>query len=158
METIKSIIGGFLQKKRLDKTLEVYQVFEVWEQAVGKRIARHSQPKRFKDGILWIAVDNATWMQQLSLLSEEICAKVIRSLEAPRVERVRFQIGEVSNRSRARTNSTDKPPEWTKTILAPATKQAIDQVVAPLPDEELKERLKSLFKKNSQLLHYHDKS
>ena len=157
MDTLKTIIAAFLQKRKLDKPLKVYRVFDIWEQAVGTRVARHSQPKRFKDGILWIAVNNSTWMQQLTFLSEDICRKVNLALGSPMVEKVRFQLGEVTKHGRAALKEMDTPPEWTLTELDSQTSQAIDHVVGSLSDEELKERLKSLFKKNSQLIHHHDK-
>jgi hypothetical protein len=129
----------------------------VWGQAVGVRIARHSQPKRFKDGTLWIAVDNAAWMQQLSLLSEDIRGKVNQGLESPLVEKLRFQIGEVKSRSGSKLTGEDGPPERAQADLDPPTKQAIKKVTETLPDKELKERLKSLFEKSSRFHRDFDK-
>ena len=157
MDTLKTILGGYLQKRKLDKTLKVYQVFTIWEKAVGTRIARHSQPKRFKDGTLWISVDNSAWMQQLSLLSEDICRKVNRALESPMVEKVRFQLGEAAHGLSSKLKERDAPPEWTNTELTSQKRKAIDQVTENLSDQELKERLRALFEKTSQVQQYHNK-
>ena len=156
MDTLKAILDGFLHKRKLDKPLKVYGVFDIWEQAVGTRIARHSQPKKFKDGTLWILVDNSTWMQQLTFLSDDIRRKVNQALESPMVEKVRFQLGELANRARDNLKEMDAPPEWVNMKLDSQAEQAIEQVVGSLADEELKGRLKSLFKKSSQLMHHHD--
>lgn len=157
MDTLKSILSGFLHERKLDKNLKVYQVFDAWEQAVGAKIARHSQPKRFKDGTLWIAVDNSTWMQQLSLLSEEICGKVNRALEAPMVQKVRFQLGEITTQSGSKKKKSNAPPEWLNTELNTQQENEIDHVLSTLPDKDLKKSLKSLLTKSSQLLHQHDR-
>ncbi len=156
METIKDILGGLLRRRKLDKTLSVYRVFNVWNEAVGVRIARHSQPKGYKNGTLLIAVDSSTWMQQLTFLTDDIRRKVNQALGAPLVEKIRFQIGELDASSGAIVRKPS-PPAWSDAKLDDHSNEVINQVLAPVQDEELKERLRQLFEKNSQFLRHYGK-
>lgn len=46
-----------------------------WKDIVGELLAQKSQPFRFKDGILYVAVQNNSWQQELILKKEQIKAK-----------------------------------------------------------------------------------
>jgi hypothetical protein len=64
-----------------------------WEEAVGSRIARRTQPLRVERGILYVRVANAAWANELSLLSNDILAQLhARGL---RVQALRFHVGRI---------------------------------------------------------------
>ena len=157
MEPIKAILEDLFHKRKIDKTLHVYRIFKAWDQAVGRRIASHSQPKRYRNGTLWIVVDSPTWMQQLTFLAEDIRGQVNQALGSPTVEKIRFQLGEVKILSDPSTKKSASPPEWSGTTLDDQAERTIKRTLAPVSDQELKERLRSLFKKNSQFLRHHGK-
>jgi hypothetical protein len=157
MEPIKAILDDLFHKRKIDKTLHVYRIFKVWDQAVGRRIASHSQPKRYRNGTLWIVVDSPTWMQQLTFLAEDIRGQVNQALGSPMVEKIRFQLGEVRILSDPSPEESPSPPEWSSTKLDAQAERTIEHALAPVSDEGLKERLRNLFKKNSQLLRHHGK-
>jgi hypothetical protein len=45
--------------------LQLHQVFLFWEEVVGSEIARHTQLQVIRGEILWVAVSDSIWMQQL---------------------------------------------------------------------------------------------
>jgi predicted nucleic acid-binding Zn ribbon protein len=49
---------------------------EVWHQAVGERIARHARPGRLSRGALTVHVSSSVWAQELSLLADELRARL----------------------------------------------------------------------------------
>ncbi|HPN40996.1 MAG TPA: DUF721 domain-containing protein [Candidatus Cloacimonadota bacterium] len=46
-----------------------------WRAVVGDLLAQRSHPYRYKDGILYVAVQNNSWLQELVLRKQEIIAK-----------------------------------------------------------------------------------
>ena len=150
MEIIKTILESVFQKRKLDKS---FQVFDIWEEAVGTRIARHSQPKGLKDHTLWVTVDNSIWMHQLTFLEGQIKEKLSQMMGSPLVEKIRFQIGEIHSSSRE-TSAKARLPVWQEAELDDAVKEQIEKEVAILKDEELKTRLKNLFQKSVQFLNF----
>lgn len=156
METLKAILDTLLRKRREDPNLKGYPIFEGWEGAVGSRIARHSQPKRFRDNVLWVSVDNSIWMQQLKFLEGQIREKLNQITGSPMVEKIRFEIGEI-NFSPQQDPGKDDLPRWQDTPLDNKVQENIEKEVAVLKDEELKESLKNLFRKSARFLHYQGK-
>lgn len=156
MKTIKSILEDVFRKQNLESKLKDYHVFDIWEEVVGPRIARHTRPKRFQDRILWVVVDTTVWMQQLAFLEGKIREKLNQAVGSARIEKIRFQIGELSGLPKEKSES-DLCPEWQNVTIEDSVKKNIEKEVAVLNDEELKKRLKDLFEKNSQFLRYQGK-
>lgn len=153
METIKTILDTLFQRRKLDSRLKGFRVFDIWEEAVGTRIARHSQPKGFKDHILWVTVDNSIWMHQLTFLEAQLKEKINQMMGSPLVEKIRFQIGEIHSSS-PEASAKASFPEWQEVELDEAMKEEIEKEVSVLKDEELKKSLKNLFRKSVQFLNY----
>ena len=156
MENIKSILDDLFRKRKLESKIKSYRVFDVWKDAVGPRIARHSQPKRIRDRILWVVVDNSIWIQQLTFLEGQIKEKLNQMIGSPMVEKIRFQIGEINflNKDDSKRPST---PEWQGVDIDDKVLKNIEKEVEILNDEEIKERLKNLFQKQAKLESYREK-
>ena len=45
--------------------LDLHSIFPNWEKLVGEEIAEHAQPLKIERGVLWIEVDNSSWLQQI---------------------------------------------------------------------------------------------
>jgi len=153
MENIKTILESVFQKQKLDSRLKDLQIFDIWEKAVGTRIAHHSQPRGFKDHTLKVTVDNSIWIQQLTFLEGQLKEKLNQMMGSPLVEKIRFQIGEI-HFSSPETSEKERLPVWQKAEVDDVVKEEIEKEVAVLKDEELKTRLKNLFQKSVQFLNY----
>lgn len=49
-----------------------------WRDIVGERVARRTVPGKIEDGVLVVGVESPVWAQELSLLSEEVVARLRR--------------------------------------------------------------------------------
>jgi len=58
-----------------DKYRPFIKLYLGWRAVVGDLLAQRSHPYRYKDGILYVAVQNNSWLQELVLRKQEIIAK-----------------------------------------------------------------------------------
>jgi predicted nucleic acid-binding Zn ribbon protein len=70
------VLSGVISRLGLRRDLDDYRIFEAWERVVGAQIARNAQPTRLDAKRLVVTVKTAVWMQELSLLREEIRQKL----------------------------------------------------------------------------------
>lgn len=92
---------------------------EAWRRLVGARIADCTEPGGIDRGVLLVYAASAVWVQELSLLSDEIIARLRRASFA--VDAIRFRVKTTARRGVDRGRIAARPP-------------------APLP-EELRARL-----------------
>jgi hypothetical protein len=77
-----------------------------WRRIVGLGVALRSRPLRVARGTLWVRVASSAWAQELSLLQSTLVERL--AAQGLRVERVRFQVGEVA--PPARPPRVEAPP------------------------------------------------
>jgi hypothetical protein len=132
---LESVFAG----KPLQKRLREAHVWEVWQEAVGQQIAARAKPLSFRDGILTVAVAGSAWLQQLSLMKQEIIQNVNEAAEDEIVTDIFFKQGKVT--------AIEAPPEPTPLSKKPLTadkKAKLAELAAPLEDQELRDALISL--------------
>ena len=79
---VESVIGSL----GLRNSYQGWLVVQRWPDIVGEHIARRSEAIRYDDGILYVAVSNSVWRQELAMQTEHILRE-IRSLPYGRVVR-----------------------------------------------------------------------
>jgi hypothetical protein len=83
----------------------------VWREAVGARIADRAKPVSLWDGVLVLRVPSSVWAHELSLLADEVCARLReRGVEA---RELRFRVGALP--------AVDRPPERRVARAVPAS-------------------------------------
>lgn len=108
---------------------------DLWDLAVGSRIANRAQPIRLDRGVLEVRVTSSAWANELSLLSDEIRRQLAtRGLE---VEGLRFVVG--------RVEAPDRPPERRRRAAPPDTPlpEGLAAPMAKVVDPELRRALES---------------
>lgn len=71
-ETLGSLLS---QSRELDTPAgQVSQ--QLWETAVGERIAARCRPERVSKAVLWVQVPSSTWAQELSLHADTIASRL----------------------------------------------------------------------------------
>lgn len=71
-----------------------------WATIVGEEIAANSRPAELTGGVLLVVTRSSAWSQQLSFLSERV-VEAVRAATGVTLERVRFRVGRIANRSGA---------------------------------------------------------
>jgi len=91
LRPLRTLVGGWRPAE--GGVLEPLDAILVaWPGIVGPRVAQHSQPLEFQDGVLLIATRSSAWSQQLQFLETEIMARLATS-GGPAVTQLRFRSG-----------------------------------------------------------------
>src|SRR5580704_4549831 len=65
----------------------------LWREAVGARVAERARPLMLHEGVLLLRVPSSVWAHELSLLADEVCARLrARGVDA---RQLRFRVGQV---------------------------------------------------------------
>lgn len=62
---VGGLISSLLTEREWHRRLKLHQVFLFWDEVVGAEIASHAQPWVIRGEVLWLAVSDHVWMQQL---------------------------------------------------------------------------------------------
>jgi hypothetical protein len=75
--------------------LAEYRVWEVWEEAVGRLVARKAQPTKIQRGRLFVAVSNSVYLQEMQFYKAHIRDAVNTRLGSTVVKDIFFVLGRV---------------------------------------------------------------
>ncbi|MBI5015651.1 MAG: DUF721 domain-containing protein [Deltaproteobacteria bacterium] len=129
-----------------------HRLWEVWEEAVGADVAQRAYPLELRRGRLTLAVATAPWMQQLSLLREQLREAVNRALGTELVRDVRFRLCPPEPPPPPRSAAT--PPAWLGEPLDPEVHAEIDAELAPIGDPALRASLRQVRVRAEQARRY----
>jgi hypothetical protein len=119
-ETVEDILGraGESRFARVRPAIPA----KLWRDAVGARIAERAAPLSIYGGCLVLRVASSVWAHELSLLAEEVCARLReRGVD---VRELRFRVGAMA--------AVERPPERRTARAVPKTREIPEELVAPL--------------------------
>ena len=143
---IDSLFAELFKKRQWDKHLALHAVFRNWPQVVGPEIAERTAPQVIRGTVLWIAVSDSVWMQQLHLqkqaLLEQINAKVRGS---EKISDIRFQIDAALGEEKIVADLP--PPVAAPRPIDPEEQKGFERLIGAIGDAELRTRLLALWRK-----------
>jgi predicted nucleic acid-binding Zn ribbon protein len=80
MNSLSQILGQVMKNLSLDKALLQAHIASVWTDAVGPSIARHTHPEQVRSDRLYVRVDSAPWLQELTMLKPVLVKKINEAL------------------------------------------------------------------------------
>lgn len=95
--SVTDLLGSILRGTPAELRLKEGRIWEVWDEAIGGKIAAHAQPVAFREGTLTVHVDSAPWLQQLTYLKKDLIAKVNEALEEELVKELHLKSGKVKS-------------------------------------------------------------
>jgi predicted nucleic acid-binding Zn ribbon protein len=120
-----------------------------WQEIVGDKIARQSQPESLRDGVLEVRVANSAWLHHLRFLEEDLRHKLNKELPSLEIKELRFRQGSLEEVQPV--ESSTKPKEipasqnhkGQPTSLGPQQLRLLQSVTDP----ELRRHLESLLRR-----------
>ncbi|OGQ34320.1 MAG: hypothetical protein A3F16_05915 [Deltaproteobacteria bacterium RIFCSPHIGHO2_12_FULL_43_9] len=142
---ISKIIETHFRKIGADKELFLYQIFIHWNDIVGEKLSKRSQPKSLKNGRLVVTVTDPGWMTQLKFMTRQISDSINKLIGKIMVNEIFLVVGELEK-------DPEKNIEPFKTRnLKPDENKLLCEATEHIADPEFKELIERIVKKH--LLH-----
>lgn len=90
---LDAILKKLLPSRGSDPMNQIQQAREIWREAAGDEIARHSTPTRWREGVLTVMVDAAPLTSQLQSFSGQALVGDLVGLGLEGLHTIRFQTG-----------------------------------------------------------------
>lgn len=87
------VLAEVVSRLGLRRDLDDYRIFEAWDRVVGAQIARHAQPVRLDARRLVVHVRSAVWLQELSLLRDDLRRRINDWMGRELVKELFFVLG-----------------------------------------------------------------
>ena len=94
---LDAILKKLLPSRGSDPMNQIQQAREIWREAAGEEIARHSTPTRWREGVLTVVVDAAPLTSQLQSFSGQALVGDLIGLGLEGLHTIRFQTGNRPN-------------------------------------------------------------
>lgn len=95
LERVGEVLDQSLKRLDLAVRLDEYGVWPIWNDLVGKTIARNAQPEKIRNGTLFVKVTSPVWMQQLQFMKSMIIDKLNQRLRQDVVKNIFFMVGHI---------------------------------------------------------------
>ena len=139
---IRNLLDEVFRSKGWSKRLDLYAVFQFWNEVVGKDVAKRAQPHVIRGTVLWVKVSDSIWMQQLHLQKSILLEKINQRLRGEELGDIRFQLdAALSKGSKPAAQTSDPLP----TGPEPRRIKEFDTMISSLTDPAVKKELKELW-------------
>ena len=118
-QRVQTALGRLLRRIDPEDRLRAYRVWRFWAEEVGDAIAAHAQPVALRAGVLTVAVDAPTWLQELQFLKDTLRERLNARLGQKLIDDLYFVSGPIARAARR--------------AVQPEVTPAIGATPAPLP-------------------------
>ncbi len=90
MQSLKTAIDSMLKRFGIDNAIAQNRALNIWNEIVGDKVARNTQPDRVEHGVIIIKVSSPTWRQELYFQKKEIIQKINNTIGKNVIRDIRF--------------------------------------------------------------------
>ena len=136
------ILLGALEGMGLVGVIRHLALLRTWEQAIPLRIRERATVETFREGRLYVCVEDPIWLHELHMLRHKLKVMLNKELGEPAVEEIILRIGRVSRRSaldtpKARVHRA--PP-----VPSSGAERRIKELLAPFEERPYRDALERL--------------
>lgn len=91
IQTLGDALKQLVQSLGIEKQVEQYKIFDVWNEVVGQQVAKVAQPERLQNGVLIVNVNNAPWRNELTFRKREILEKIHERTNSNSITDIKFR-------------------------------------------------------------------
>jgi predicted nucleic acid-binding Zn ribbon protein len=91
IQSLGDALRALVQSLGIEKQVEQYKVFEIWNNVVGEQVAKVAQPERIHNGVLIVSVNNAPWRSELTFKKREILEKIHLQTNSNSITDIKFR-------------------------------------------------------------------
>jgi hypothetical protein len=92
-ETVSDVLNRVVRTLEIERDLLAHAVGSVWSRTVGERLAAHTRAAQLRGGVLTVEARSAAWLNETSLLREQIRERLNAELRGTVVREVKFRLG-----------------------------------------------------------------
>ena len=141
IESLGAVLEQSLKRLELAVRLDEYAVWPIWNDVVGKIIARNAQPEKIRNGTLFVKVSSPVWMQQLQFMKNMIADKLNQRLKQDVVKNIFFMVGRID----ATTEEALAEPRADQATQT-AEREVNEEFLTSIDDAEIRDAFKKLLK------------
>lgn len=78
------LVPGVVRDHGWEKQLDLHSIFPRWRELLGDDVADHSRPLKVERGVLWVEVENSSWLQQMQYMKLELLDLLNEALKLTR--------------------------------------------------------------------------
>jgi hypothetical protein len=93
IELLPDVLRRVVRSLDIEAKLLSHAVEPVWARVAGPRLASHTRATQLRNGVLTIEARSASWLNEVSMLREEVRERLNTELGGIRVRDIRFRIG-----------------------------------------------------------------
>ena len=90
MQSLKIAIDLMLKKFGIDNAVSQNKALNIWNDVVGKNVAKNTEPDRVEHGVIIVKVSSPTWRQELYFQKNEIIQKINKTIGKNVIRDIRF--------------------------------------------------------------------
>lgn len=91
ISTLGAVLDALVKSLGIEKQVEQYKIFDVWNDIVGEQVAKVAKPDRIQNGMLIVRVNNAPWRAELTFRKNEILEKIHTTLQSKSITDIKFR-------------------------------------------------------------------
>lgn len=148
-EHIGSILEQLFRNPEWKDKLQASLPLLRWQEIVGNKIARQSQPESLKDGVLEVRVANSAWLHHLRFLERDLRHKLNKELPSLEIKELRFRQGSLEEVQPVESSTSPKetpPPQNHEELPTPLGPQQL-RLLQSVTDPELRRDLERLLRR-----------
>ncbi|MEE4240711.1 MAG: DUF721 domain-containing protein [Desulfopila sp.] len=139
-QNLSGILPEVVRHKGWAVKLDLHSIFPIWEKVVGEEIADCSRPLKIVKNVLWLEVENSTWMQQLQFEKCRMLDAINACLKISKIKDIKFLLPRRDNEPPVR-----KLPEIVFVSPDPEELRKFEEQVGVISDEAIRESLVRLW-------------
>ena len=120
-----------------------------WQEIVGDKIARQSQPESLSNGVLQVKVENSAWLHHFRFLERDLRQKLNKELPSLEIKELRFRQGPLDQVKPLESSITPEEisaPQKHQEKLTPLAPEQL-RLLQSVTDPELRRNLESLLRR-----------
>lgn len=129
-----SVVDAFLTARKMTSKVFQTRVFTTFHTLVGEATRKHAKAFRLRGSELTVAVDSASWRQQLSFMVEELRVQLNAKMGKEVISVIRLVHGDIS---KMEEDEAPPPPPEPLRLALPEELTAADTLVRSVGDGDL---------------------
>lgn len=150
MFTAKDVLPLALKNLGVKRQVDIHSIILHWQDIVGADIAQQSRPTNVKNGVLFCAVKTPVWGHHLSMLKDQLLAKIHSHLGQKLLDDIKFYAGNFQDYTNVIEDEPNFPSRLRSATVNSDQCMEIKAIVHAVSDNHLRYRLQRLLIKDKK--------